>query len=350
MLSALVNLRSESVMTLCWSYLVPFALYLALVGYSATEEDRRWILLSLACGVIVRFGYALWVFHAEWGIPSFAELSSARYETDRMVGYGDATFGSTGNTAAVLLVVLPTLVTSLTWRMRRLIFVAVVAAIAIGVVNVVITGSRATLLILPSILVFVTFKIQSSSRYVILLLLLVGGVFFARYASDETAGQLSNVIEFNAREDASISDRIESIEIGIEGMKAHVLGLGPGMSFLENPFAVPHQFAVNQGSDLGFAGMLIVIALGIAIIVKVVAVKSGPARGFSLALIYRFGAFAWIVYAMVGNIPLSYGPTMPWVGLLMLYLALAEMGRAQPRAVDAMALDGAMVDPASVPT
>ena len=67
-----------------------------------------------------------------------------------------------------------------------------------------------------------------------------------------------------------MAERLESIRYGFEQMHDHALGTGPGMSFLDNPYFVPHQFAVAQGSDLGPLGMVCVILLSMVVLVKVI--------------------------------------------------------------------------------
>ena len=97
------------------------------------------------------------------------------------------------------------------------------------------------------------------------------------------------------------------------------------MSRFYNIHDVSHQFAVSQGSELGILGMLVVLLLAWLIAARFYTLnltKHDDSVDYSVP--FLLGAFTWITFAMTANIPVSSGPTMPWIGALALFLAFSQ--------------------------
>lgn len=325
--STLANYEMDAVNNLLWGYWVPFLLFLSLVRLSPSRDDFQWIIVFFAFGLALRFGYGALVFYSEWGIPTLSELLFARYDTVLMVGYKDATFGNTGNSASILAIALPVLVWSLivSGSMKRIVRIVLATSIVILCANVLITGSRSAMLISAVVLIVSTFKLKTRSRYALLLFLVLATYLFAEYAGERATGRFATVISADVQEDTSLAERVDSMKIGLGMMFDYPLGVGPGMSQFYNIYDVAHQFAVAQGGELGILGMIIVLLLAGFVVAGIIALKlSKYVDEANPAVAFRFGAFSWIVYAMTTNIPVNSGATMPWIGMLAMFLAFTE--------------------------
>jgi hypothetical protein len=312
---------------LLWGYLVPFMLFMSLVGLKIDQNDFRWVLTAFALGLAFRFGYGAVAFYFEWGIPSLAELLFARYDLVRMQTYMDVTFGNTGNSASIIAIALPVLVLSmLTKALRATTKLIIGGSIVILALNLLITGSRTGLLIVPVVLVVAAWKMHSRWRYPILLALVLAVYLLTEYAGDVFTGSLISVLEVNTQADNSLAERVESIEFGLGILFDYPLGVGPGASRLYNPYDIAHQFVVAQGSEFGFLGMVFVLLLVGIVALKTLAVTwNSEGTALPAAAVFRFGALSWALVAMTANVPVNSGPTIPWIGIPLMLLALGDM-------------------------
>lgn len=325
-LSTIANANANPVIVdnLVWSYLAPFILFLSIYGLRPSSADYESIFFSFSLGLALRFSIGAWTFYQTWGIPSFSDLAVARFDLLQMDSYMSVTFGNTSSTASVLAVTIPVLVTSLMIPRRGLAWLISLPALAVCVANVFITGSRATIIIVALVITLIAIKIKSRARFAVFAVLTMAVVLFVSNIGDESLARFKAVLEIDEQGDQSVAGRLDSISYGLEHMCDHALGTGPGISFLDNPYSVPHQFAVAQGSDLGPLGMVCVILLSVAVLVKVIRLDLRRRQELTGAIAFQFGALTWIVFAMTANIGLSSLATMPWSGLLALFLALGE--------------------------
>jgi hypothetical protein len=321
-LSTIANANPDTAYNLVWSYLAPFVLFLSIYGLQPSSADYESIFSSFALGLLLRFSIGAWTFYQTWGIPSFSDLSLARFDLFRIDSYMKVTFGNTSSTASVLAVTIPVLVTSMMMPRRRLGWLVSIPALGVCIANVFITGSRATIIIVSLVTTLIAIKIRSRARFAIFGVLAIAAMLFIRNIGDENLARFKAVIDMDEQGDQSVAERLDSMRYGLETMRDHPWGTGPGMSFLDNPYTVPHQFAVAQGSDLGVLGMVCVILLSVIVLVKVIPFDLSRGRQLTGAIAFEFGAFTWIVFAMTANIGLSSGPTMTWSGLLAMFLAL----------------------------
>ena len=287
----------------------------------------RSVLTAFALGLAFRFGYGAVTFYFEWGIPSLPELLFARYDLVRMQTYMDATFGNTSNSASIIAIALPVLVLSMLTRPLRVTTKLILGAgIGILALNLLITGSRAGILVVSVVLVVAAWKMHSRWRYPILLTLVLAVYLLTVYAGDFFTSSLMSVLEVNTQADDSLAERVESIEFGLGMLFDYPLGVGPGASRLYNPYDAAHQFVVAQGSELGFLGMVFVLLLVGIVVFKALAVPlNSEGTALPLAAVFRFGALSWAFVAMTANVPVNYGPTIPWIGILIMLLALGDM-------------------------
>lgn len=329
--STAVNLNIEAsfdlLWDLLWGYWVPFMLFMSLIGLKINDDDFRWILTAFALGLAFRFGYGAITFYFEWGVPSLAELLLARYNLVRMQDYMDATFGNTSNSASIIAIALPVLVLSMLSRPLSATtkFIMGGGIVILGM-NLLITGSRAGILVVSVVLIIAALKVRSRWRYSILLALVLAVYSANEYAGEAFVGSLRSVLDADIQADNSLSERAESIEFGLAMMFDYPLGVGPGASHLYNPYSVAHQFVVAQGSELGVLGMAFVL-LFMSIVVFKTLMMTWNSGGVALppAAVFRFGALSWVLVAMTANVPVSFGPTIPWIGIPLMLIAFGEM-------------------------
>jgi hypothetical protein len=325
-LSTVGNLAPTAALNFLWGYLLPLMMFIAVVRLSPAAEDLQWVIASFSAGLVLRLGYGALVFYAEWGIPSPTELLLAHYDVVRMESYMNVTFGSTGNTAAIVAVMFPVLVLSLlVIPMIKHVRIIVIAGVAVLAVTAFITGSRASLLIVMGVLVLASFQLRGRWRYALLGALVIAAYLFINDVEDKVANSFQAAVAVDAQTDESIAERLDSMNFGLRMMLDHPVGVGPGMSFEYNPYGVPHQFAIAQGSDIGVLGMVTSSLLAALIILRMLISILIGKGGADPTMPFRYGAFTWMLYAMIANITTNSGPTVPWVGLLAICLALSNI-------------------------
>jgi O-antigen ligase len=334
-LSTIANPSVETATNLLFGYITPTLLLAAIIGLRPSLKDTRLIIYSLAAGTLIRFTYGGFVFLQSWGLPSLPVLMTAHFDLERMGPYIDATFGNTSSTASLLTPVIATLCLSMfTLRPSRAGRLLIAAAIMIAAANILITGARGAILTIGLAVLVAVFKLNWRARIVVGILLGVVAIAFVANAGIGTLDRLQMAATLNVQEDTSLQERIDSIEFGLGTMRTHPFGVGPGMSYLYNPWAVPHQFAIAQGSDLGAAGALPSILLTILVGFRVLTYRARARLAAQLS--FLIGCLAWFVYAMTTDLSLNSLASMPWVGILVLFLGLSEVApetaqaRAQP--------------------
>jgi hypothetical protein len=326
--SAVANLGlgMEPVINLLWGYWVPFLLFLSIVGLNPAPKDFQWIIGSLALGLALRFGYGILVFYYEWGLPEPGQLLSVRFDVRRMTTYMDATFGNTGNSAAIIVATLPMLLLSLNHiSIRRSVRVLIIISVVVLIANLFITGSRAAIITMAVMIAIAAFKMKGRWRYLVTLFLGFFVYVFIEFASSADLARFTAAATVDARVDYSIASRIESNIFGLDLMLKNPLGIGPGMSYIYSRHSVAHQLAIAQGSELGVLGMMCVFILFGFVIRRTVSTSLISTTGAGNAsAIFHYGALSWFMYAMIASNPLNSGVTIPWVGLLLLFLSLGE--------------------------
>jgi hypothetical protein len=326
-LSTVANSSAEAYLNLLFGYWTPFFLFLMLAGLRPSPRDFAWIFVSLAGAVLIRFTLASAIFLRDWGFLSLDALIMAHFNVPRMGPYMDVTFGSTSSTAALIVALMPILLLApLVTRLGTASRLIVTAASVVLGLNALITGSRGALLVIVAVGCFAAFRLRSKWRFALLIALAAGAAAFAATAGEAILRRFTSAATFDTLGDNSVRERFASIEYGLGMMADHPLGVGPGLSHYYNPYDVAHQFAVAQGSEIGWAGAVVVAVLTALIIAGALARGSGRGEGPEFA--FRIGALSWIVYGMTTNIPLNSTATVAWVGLLVVCLAF---GLAPPQ-------------------
>lgn len=323
LVSAIATGEPESLLDWLFGYLVPFAMLLSLAATKMRNRDFELIVAAFALGVILRFGLAAAIYVTTVGASSIAAAFDARYNVVVMQPYMDATFGNTGNTGSVIaiaFVILATLFMSQglrTW-LRGLVTVALVLLLA----NVLMTGSRGAILTMLVCVAVAAVIMKSRWRFVMMAVAVPSVIYAAQAAGNMIISRFSSAISVDYIADRSIRERLDSINIGIDLMLHHPLGIGPGLSHVYNPYSVAHQFAVSQGSELGVIGFLLVLALAIFIIIKTARSRREVVN--TPAIAFRMGSLAWLVFAMTTNVPVNTGAAIPWIGLLTISLVFGD--------------------------
>jgi len=327
--AAVANLMPVTITEWFWVHLMPFVMLIAFLGLRPSREDVMLIISCLAAGWIIRFGYAGFVFYQTWGIPGPSEILLAHFNLDRIRPYMDATFGNTSRTAALIVpAMIMTALTLAVAKISRPQQVLLAVALALLVINSLITGSRAQMLV--SVFILAIAGLKSSARGGVLVVIGVGTsvALLLRTIGASEVSRLSAVLSPNRLQDGSVQERWASIREGFQVMSEHWLGVGPGRSPDFSYHSVAHQFAVFQGSETGFLGFLAVIVLFLFVVAKFAV--SPISDGRELRFVFRAAVGGWFLFAMLANSPLGLGSNMPWAACLVLMVALGEISPQTP--------------------
>jgi len=269
-------------------------------------------------------------YYQEWGIPTGAELIVSRYALERMAGYMKATYGNTSNTAALLAMLVPAwlawLVASRPSSLPR--WLALVAlVIAMG--NVLVVQSRTLFIVLLLFvpLVLWVHRVRFTALVVVLLLTFGAVLLPALDARDELVEHTVGAVNGNG-DDGSVSERMEAMQFSLGLLEDHpALGVGPGNSATINPFTTAHQFWIHQGAEIGIAGLLLSVALSLAVLGRLVAAarrgrRSASNRDEFLNLV---GPAAFMLYGIIANMTLAMTVVNAWVGTFAMLMALATV-------------------------
>ena len=146
--SAIANPQVETMLAVLLRCVLPLMIYLALVGLSLRRRDVELLVLALAAGSSIMFLRGLLAFYAEFGFPDLETLLWARYDKVRISGYSEATLGNVTHMGLYISLVLPPLVLAVASGMvGGAVRAVTVVAIGLTVVNLVICGSRAAILV-----------------------------------------------------------------------------------------------------------------------------------------------------------------------------------------------------------
>lgn len=323
----------DDLLPLLGSYVAPFLLF---VVYASVQMDRSQferLLILVAAGALIPLVWGASEFYREWGIPTGVDLLMSRYKLDRMEGYMSKTFGNTGNMAAYLAILIPSM--GAAWfalRGRLAARLLLLAVLAMSMLHVLIVQSRTLFIVLvlcfPLISVF--YRLRFGTVAFVLMLGTVAILIPVLTAVDQflelTVGAVSG--EGNSNGDQSVSERFEAMSAGIQIIKDHIaLGVGPGNSLLKNPFTSAHEYWIQQGSEIGIMGLVLAVALTFGCIARLIALF--PARALDPACGLRFamviGPATYLIYGVLANMPLSENVMTTWIGLTALLLGASFM-------------------------
>jgi O-antigen ligase len=335
-LSTLANpLPEDGWLVVLGCYVMPAVLFYAVSVLRLSEAQVRRMLLIVALGALIPLIWGAWEFYKEWGIPTGIDLLESRYNIVRMSGYMSKTFGNTGNMAAFLAIVMPTLGAALVtyWRDRRA-RTLLGLTLLVALVHVLIVQSRTLFIVLSLVFPVIAwfYRLRFGAIFFLLLLAIAAVVIPVLTAVDQfiesTVGAAAGL-----NDDNSVSERFEAMHAAYQLMRDHLsFGVGPGNSLLLNPFTSAHEYILQQGSEIGLVGIPLAILLAGAYVIRLYSLFR--ARVLDPYCKARFammiGPVTYFIYGVIANMPLAQNVETPWVGLISL-LAGASFIRIAPR-------------------
>lgn len=329
-IATVANLKVLTVVEWFWLHLLPFLLFILFLGLKPNRSDVIIFIVCITGGWLLRYSYAGFVFYQSWGLLGPADMLLAHFRLDRMQPYMSVTFGNTSRTAALLVpaLVLIALVLAIV-RTGRWLKAMLIVALAVILYNTFVTGSRAQIIVV--VLALGVAGLKSSRRGGLLIILTIAAALVALMEAIGAAevSRFASVFSSDRLQDGSVRERWDSIQEGMAVMGSNWLGVGPGRSPEFSYYSVAHQFAVFQGSEVGWMGFLAVIALFVLSTSRFLMLPMS--RGRELKFVFAAAAASWLIFAMLANVPLGLGPNMPWVAMLAMLMALSEVA---PLSVD----------------
>gem|GEM_PF-4429422 len=277
---------------------------------------------------MLRFLYASSIFLIEFGVPDNLLAVFFRRDLTQDSLYVDATFGNTSNTASLIAITVPVLLLSLVVGGRSFFHISSVAvALALLTANAWITGSRGVIFASVFSLVLVTIgcKVRGFLALTAVATLAMFAHWAPKMADTESLETLIEYATFALDSDQSAVERARSVQIGLETIKTFPLGVGPNRSAEFNEFSVPHQFLVNQGSDIGLLSIPIWALIFVHLVLSSVRhLKRYTRFEHYPAQMFAAGLLIWIIYALTLNIATTSGTCISWIGLFAVYAGLSR--------------------------
>ncbi len=313
--------------------LAPFLIYIALRGLRLSQQDCDSIMKALALGMMFPLLFGLRAYYQAWGIPSFETLQMSRYYIARMTPYMNETFGNTGNTAALLVLVGATLLAFVLDRNRaKTLRWWMCVPLVLLLMHVAIVSSRTAFLVILVLLpVFVYFRQPSKWSIAAIGLSLLLVVSQSALDESKAAAMFSRNLEMALRldqhRDGSVRERVSSINEGWRLFKDHPFtGVGPGASRLFNTHAAAHQFNISQAVEMGILGLASSLALFVCVMARAIQIIRNGSRDQQniQQFIFIMGPVAYLLFGFIGAIPLTTGIVNTWITLCAAFLALTE--------------------------
>jgi O-antigen ligase len=334
-LSTLGNpLPEDGWLPLLGCYVLPMVLFYAVSVMRLNDVQFRYILLAVALGALIPLIWGAWEFYKEWGIPTGVDLLESRYDTSRMAGYMSKTFGNTGNMAAFLAILIPTMGAALLtyWRSRRA-RLLLSFTLLVALLHVLIVQSRTLFIVLTLAFPLLAFfyRLRFGAIFFLLLVVVAAIVVPVLTAVDQffssTVGAAASL-----NDDNSVSERFEAMQAALQILKDNFsFGVGPGNSLLFNPYTSAHEYILQQGSEIGVVGIPLAILLTAAYVLRLIKLymvrASDPYCNIRFAMM--IGPVTYFIYGVIANMPIAENVETPWVGLTSL-LAGATFIRITP--------------------
>src|SRR6266480_2697046 len=311
------------------TYLSPLLVYL---GCQTTPFTRRlaastWWAITL--GALIPLLAGVLAYYKELWVPNALQLLTSRYDLVRMAGYMGATYGNTGNTAALLALLAPPWLAMLLNRgASRALHALCAFALIIAFVHILIVESRTLFVVLIVVLPLVAYFYRMRFAAAVgALLLVAGAVLLPLMSEGDRLLQLTFGAVQGTADDQSVAERSEAIRIGLKVMLDNpALGVGPGNSFKANMYTSAHQYLINQGEEIGVLGLVLIAAVSMAVFWRFVGLLRRRSRGGvdDIRFAGIAGATGYVLYGCIANMPLSATVVNVWVGLFAIMLAISD--------------------------
>lgn len=309
-------------------YLSCVLIYLALRDIRISREDIRLIFLAMSIGSLFPLLLGLRAYYNEWGIPSPTVLLYSRYETLRMAGYMEATFGNTSNTAPFLLLTgLPLFTMVMDRECGKALRLWFLFVLILTVLHMLIIQSRASIITFAASMALILLHRRVRLQGLLLVAVVMTIFLLPMLGSlDQFINNLTAAL-FVDTHDNSVFERATAMQEAWTTFSQNwQFGIGPGGTLSRLSFTSAHQFFLQQAAELGIVGLF--SSLFLAMIVFYRAVKAAfrdYRKGFSKeSFTFLIGPFAFIFYATIGNAPLNIGVVNTFIGLFTAYLALSQ--------------------------
>jgi len=247
-----------------------------------------------------------------------------------MAGYQDATYGNLSRMGLYASLMLPPLMlVALNRTVSGWLRIIATVVIAIGLANLVISGSRSGISVFLLALFVLMFRVNARASVLFYGAAgLLGAVTLTSWLSTLVRVEFVDrfIPNFGERGfDNSISERIASIQFGWDIFKSHILfGVGPDNSPEFNPYSIPHQSIVHQLSELGIVGGVAFLTLNLVVFrLMLLALRnySSEFRDF-WRVVCLVGPTSWLLFGLVGGIAFNSSIALVWIGIVHAMLAL----------------------------
>src|SRR6266478_5951872 len=195
-----------------------------------------------------------------------------------------------------------------------------------GVAHLLIVESRTLFIVLITVLPLVTYFYRVRFAFSIVGLIVASSlVLLPLLEAGDKALELTFGAFEGTSEDQSLTERLEAMQIGLGLMFDNpALGVGPGNSAKVHIYTSAHQYWINQGEEIGVLGLILSVALSVAVFwrffscIQARSIGTFRDRGFPGIA----GAAGYMLYGCMANMALSSTVVNAWIGLFAIMLAL----------------------------
>ena len=226
----------------------------------------------------------------------------------RIDGYGDGIAGNPNDLALLVSIILP-LTLALAIEARRVVHrLAAAGLVMLGAAAVVATFSRSGFLVLATIALLYVGSLVRRGAVVMGAFLLLGALAAVPLLPDGFAERLATITDIESDETNSAQQRWRDMTIAADYVsRLPIVGVGIGMNVLKlNELRGPewtmvHNTYLEYGMDLGIPGLMLFVALFVAVIAaaggaaRVLAARPDRAVAAELARAIRISLFAFAV-------------------------------------------------------
>ncbi len=353
-IAAVLSVDAGGAVFAAWTgYAVPVALGLLVATYVRSVQEA-WRLA--ACAVLALLP-VLVVVLAAWlttfGVPlSVGDVVEAKEALSRPTIVQELTFGNVGNTASLLVALLPlALACAVAAPLPRAVRIGAGAVAVLSAVDLLLLASRASLgaaALAAALLALVAAARRADRSLVVaagaaaIVLALAVTAIVVDDANDDAAGARPPGVAATASApvaaaervlaDGSVETRREAIEQGLDVAWDHLpFGVGPGLYARYAPVTTaPHSLPVLAAAETGILGTAALALMAAAAAVPLLARRRGvlTADGEALVAAAGVGVLGWLVLGVVAGTNFSLGTYSAWAVVLWLQLGLLRAVRS----------------------